>query len=270
MIKKELDRAITFYNSSHMDKPIEVSVPLLVSGELTEQPNAWELLIGRQERPVQVLSLPMETPENFPSGQYITNVGLALKEVLASEKGAIAYSQVNFNVLPEVYIPKARPISEVLFIPTIVAGIVLVAFGVFFNITASAYTTALRDELASINQMIVSQQVRAEDIINLSKQVTSLEESADAFTQTLGKFAAGRDEVNGDLSQINSSLSGAQEDRLVRVSHSGSILTVEGLFSDEDAVFRYARDLRDSGRFAQVVITRMEKEGTSFTLRLIK
>jgi len=36
VITEELGRAITFYNSSHMDKPIDAAVPLLVCGELTE------------------------------------------------------------------------------------------------------------------------------------------------------------------------------------------------------------------------------------------
>jgi type IV pilus assembly protein PilM len=267
VIKKELDRAITFYNSSHMDKPIEASVPLLVSGELAEQQDVWKLLIGKHERPVQVLSLPMATPENFPPGQYIPNIGLALKEVLASEKGAITYSQVNFNALPEVYIPKARPISEVLFIPTIVAGIILVAFGAFFNITTSAYTATLRNELASINQRIVSQQVQAQDIINLSQQVSSLEETAGALTNTLGKFAAGRDEVNGDLAEINMVVG----DDIVRATDDTKSIILEGLADDEKAFFGYARDLRASGRFAQVVITKMAQgAGISFTLTLVK
>jgi len=273
VIKKELDRAITFYNSGHTDNPIEASVPLLVSGELTEQQDAWKALIGKQERPVQPLSLPMETPENFPPGQYVTNIGLALKEVLASEKGAIAYSLVNFNALPEVYIPKARPISEVLFIPTIVAGIILVAFAAFFNITALAYTAALRNELASINQRIVSQQVRAQDIIGLSQEISSLEETADVFTNMLHGLTTGRDEVNGDLSKINESLK-IGGINLESVNDDTKTITIDGLADREDAIFGYARDLRASGRFAQVVITKMEEteEGKrlSFTLTLVK
>jgi len=273
VIKKELDRAITFYNSGHADNPIEASVPLLVSGELTEHQDAWKALIGKQDRPVQALSLPMQTPENFPPGQYVTNIGLALKEVLASEKGAIAYSLVNFNALPEVYIPKARTLSEVLFIPTIVAGIILVAFAAFFNITASAYTAALRNELASINQRIVSQQVRAQDIIGLSQEVSSLEEAADVFTNMLHGLTMGRDEVNGDLAKINESLRIGGVD-LVSVDDDTKTITIEGLADREDAIFSYARDLRDSGRFVQVVITRMEetqeRERLSFTLTLIK
>ena len=269
-IKEELDRAITFYNSSHMDKPIEATMPLLVCGELAEQEDAWKLLMGRKQYPIQVLPSPMETAEDFHASQYVTNIGLALKEVLASEKGALAYSLVNFNALPEVYIPKPRPLSEILLVPTIVAGIALVALGVFFNLTASARSADLRADLAAINQMTISRHVRAQDVIALNEQASSAEATADAFTTTLGDFGVGRDEVNADLSEINSSLPGTVD--LKSVSHGGGTVTVAGTGDDEDAVFRYAENLRASGRFSLVVITNMSKQEhqMSFTLRLIK
>ncbi len=270
VIKGELNRAITFYNSSHMDRPIEVTVPFLVSGELAQQEDVWKLLSSGAGRPVQVLLSSLEAPEDFPSSQYATNIGLALKEV-PPEKG-VAYSLVNFNALPEVYIPKRRPISQLLLIPTTIVGIALVVFAALFNINARAHTAVLRTELASIDRMIASQQVRPQDIIALSQQVPSLEARANALTTALHDFSVTRDEINGDLSQINSSLPGAREDRLVSVVHRGDTLTIEGLFGDEDAVFRYAEKLRASGRFALVVITDMHQEEyqMGFSLTLIK
>ena len=271
VIREELDRAITFYNSSHMDKPIEATVPLLVCGELGEQPNAWELLTSRQKRPVQALPSPMETAEGFPACQYMTNIGLALKKV--SEKGAAAYSLVNLNALPEVYRPKPRPISEILFLPTIIVGIALVALGAYVNMTASAYTSELRAEWANINQMTISKgaQARAQvgEITTLREQVSSLEETASAFTTTLRHFAAGRDEVNRDLGEINK-LPGTID--LLSVSDDTETITVEGFGDDEKAIFSYARDLRASGRFALVVITDMHQEEhqIGFTLTLTK
>ena len=270
LIREELERAITFYNSNHMDKPIEATVPILVSGEMAQQQETWKQLLGRQERPIQALPSPVETPEGFSASQYTTNIGLALKEVLASEKGAVAYSLVNFNALPEVYLPKPRPISEVLFIPVIIVGIALLALGAYANITASAYTPTLHSELAAISQMTISRHVQAKDISNLKQQASSLEEKANAFTITLDNFSAGRDEINGDLGQINSCLPGAVD--LASVSDNTETLTVQGLADDEDAVFRYAEDLRATGRFALVVITDMhqEEQQIRFSLTLTK
>jgi len=272
LIREELNRAITFYNSSHADKPIGADVPLLVGGELAKREDVWKLLVGRQPRPIQTLPVPVETPETFPSSQYITNIGLVLKKVLGSEKGAVAYSLVNFNALPEIYIPKPRPLSQFLLIPTIIVGIAAVVFAFNVNIRAQTHTAALNAELAAINQVVISRRAQANEIAALSKELSSLEATANAFTTTLGSFTAGRDTINSDLSQINKSLSVGGV-ILENVTHNGNAVTVKGLAAGEDAVFSYARDLRASGRFALVVITEMARqEGgkISFTLAATK
>ena len=271
VVKGELDRAITFYNSSHADKPIEPSVPLLVCGELAQQEDAWNLLLGRQSRPVQALPLPMETPKDFPPGQYVANIGLAIKELLASEKGAIAYSLVNFNALPEVYIPKRRPLSQILLVPAIIVGIALVAWAVNFNINVQPETSALRAQLAALDRMALVQLAQAKDVIALGKEVSSVEATADAFTSTLNSFTDGRGVITQDLSQINAALS-AGGITLGGVAHTGGEVTVTGLAADQNAVLNFARYLRGSGRFNLVVITEMQKDeaGTSFALMLTK
>jgi len=266
-IREELDRAITFYNSGHMDRPIESDVPLLVSGELAEQQDSWGLLVVRQERTVLVLHPPMESPEDFPPGQYTANVGLALKELLAAEKGAIPYSLVNFNALPEAYRPKPRKLSEILFVPTIIGGLALVALGAFFNITALMHNDDLRAQLAAINQMAISNHVTAQEIMALNQQVASVEGTVSSFDTTLRQFSGERDEINGDLGEVNSSLPGSVD--LQSVAHKGDSLTVTGKGDNKDAVFSYAKRLRASGRFDLVVITQIDRAG-GFTLVLTK
>ena len=271
-IAEEMDRAITFYNSSHKNEPIEATVPVLVCGELTEHEDFWNLLTGKTECPVQALPSPMAIPENFLPDQYMVNIGLALKEVLLAEKGAIIYSRVNLNILPEIYIPKPRPVSEVLFMPVIVGGIALVALGAFLNISSLEYTATLRNELAGINQKTVEEQVEALDIIRLGQEVRSLEEIADIYTDTFYRFATVRDMFNGDLSQISSSLLKYKAVKLLEITHNEDTIVVRGLSDDEDNVFFCARDLRASGRFVNVVVTEIgeKDEGTSFILTLTK
>ena len=270
LIAEEVDRAITFYNSSHKDDSIESTVPILVCGELSEHEEVWEILKGKQEHAIKVLPSPMENPENFPVNQYMTNIGLALKQVLLTEKGAITYSRVNLNVLPEVYIPKPRAVSEVLFMPVIIGGIALVALGAFLNINSLSHTATLRGELDNMNQKIITEQVQAQDIISLGQEVATLEETADIYTATLNKYSTVRDMFNGDLSQINGSLVAAVD--LLGIKHSEDAVVVEGLSDSEDAVFIYARSLRDSGRFINVVVTEIseECEKTFFVLTLTK
>lgn len=266
-IREEVDRAITFYDSGHRDKPLGRDVPLLVSGELADQPDKWNLIVRGQERTVQALPLPIALPEDLPPGQYATNAGLALKEVLASEKEAIAYSLVNFNALPEVYRPKPRKLSEILFTQTIAGGCVLLAMGVFFIITTMMHNDDLQAQLAAIDQMAISNHVTAQEIAALNQQVISLEASADSFDTTLREFRAGRDEINADLREVSNSLPARVE--LHSVSHKGGSLTVTGKGDNTDPVFTYGKNLRSSGRFALVVITAISEDG-SFTLELSK
>jgi len=270
-IKEELQRAITFYNSSHLEEPIEASVPVLISGELSGQQDTWELLLAKQKHPVQILPSPMESSEDFPASQYTTNIGLALKEVLTSEKGAITYSLVNFNALPEIYIPKPRPVSEILFAPVITVGIVLLALGAFANITASTQVADSRHNLAIVQQMALSSHAQIEDITALIEEASSLKTTADAFAATLDDIHVSRDEINGDLAQVNSCLSGAIEPPL-SVSADGEALTLNGLADDADAVLRYAGELRATGRFASVLIASMsqDEQQVKFTLELSK
>ena len=273
IIREELDRAITFYNSSHMDKPLEDTVPLLVCGELIEQEDAWRLLIGRQERPVKALPAPVESSENFPTGQYITNIGLALKE-LSGGKGAGVSSVVNLNALPDVFRPKPRPLSEILFVPAIITGLVIIAVGAFFTINTMTYTASLRQDVKVLNQKIASKLAQSQktgadiekEIAALRKKVSSQEAKASAYTTTLGSFAPRRDEINGDLGQVYKFPAALNPPA---VNHNTTTVSVTGSADNEDAVFRYAEDLRASGRFSLVVVSRINDTG-DFALTLFK
>jgi len=276
IIKEELERTVTFYNSSHMDKPLEPGVPLLVCGELAEQEDAWKLLLGRHKRPVQALLPSVEIPEGFPVCQYIANIGLALKE--APARATLTHLVVNFNALPEVYRPAPPPpMSQILYWPVLIIGVALVIFGAYLNMNSPAYTSALRAEWESLNQLAISRlgqtQAYAEEIDALTPQVTSLEatveETINAFTATRDGFAATRDEVNDDLAQIHKLPAGLD---LGAVTHDIKGVTLAGWGNDEATVFSYARQLRATGRFRLVVITSIhwEEVQTAFTIFLAK
>jgi type IV pilus assembly protein PilM len=274
-IREELDRAITFYNSSHVNSPIGPAVPLFASGELAGREDSWKLIAGRREDPVQALPSSMEAGESFPAWQYATNIGLVLKEVAGRD--AIAYSRINFNALPEAYRPKRTPLSELLYLPVLIVGIALVAYMAYLSINALSLTSALRAEWAGISQLAVSRQAEAQaqawtqttEIKALEEQVSLREQTAAAFSTTFGQFAANRDEINGDLGQINK-VPGTID--LLDVTGNTKAMTVTGRSAGEDALFHYARELRASGRFASVVITDMHQEEVQlgFTLTLTR
>jgi len=249
ILREELDRAITFYNSAHMDRPIDPGVPLLVSGELAWQEDAWPLLSGRQKRPVQALPSPLQTTAGFPPAQYMTNIGLALKEPLPAEKRAIG-SLVNLNALPEIYQPKPRELSQVLFVPTIAAGIAIFAVLLTFNVLASDRNNDVSADLAAVNEMAARMEVRAGDIKALTGQVSSVEGSANGLQATLNSFAATRGRINDDLAEVNYYLPEGVD--LQQTSISGSVITLSGIARSEEDYFIYWSRLRESPRFSWV------------------
>lgn len=190
VIREELGRAIVFYNSSHMDRPIGADVPLLVSGELAERADMWGVLLGERKRPVQVLPSPIEAAEGFPHSRYLTNIGLALKAVLAAEKEAIPYSLVDFNVLPEAYLPRRRPLSEIIYIAVIIIGIALIAWLAVSNITISGHIGDLRSELTGINLNIatINQEISGlnREISELESWISLVQEHHNSLNQQIG------------------------------------------------------------------------------------
>lgn len=279
LLRGELERAIAFYNSAHMDKPIDINVPVMVSGEAAQWENLWEILRGRQNRPVQVLPSLMEKKDGFPHVQYMTNIGLALKEVLTQERGATAYSRINFNALPEVYLPKRLPLSAVLLWPAIIVCLALVAVGLWLNLRVSSQNEALSVDLAVLNQWASEQKISAADITTLSGQVTAVEGQRNALQSTLSGAADNRDRFNASLNNENERADRAAIENclplgmdLPSVSISGNYITVSGIARYQDDVFTYARSLGECGRFTSVLITNLSlsEDKIAFNLVLTK
>jgi len=270
VISEELERTIIFYNSSHMESPLDSAVPILVSGDLAEAPDTWQVLAGKA-RPS-----PIEFPEGFDPSQFMVNIGLALKELL-SEKEA-NFSLVNLNTMPEVYLPKARHVGRTL-IP--IAAAIVGAGLTFYTYTllqgSMAQTDALRTQLTPVQSQIAEYQKEIatlkEQIVQLEPQVAPLEATAGVFETTFASLVEAREQINEDLSRITGlvpadiallyggdgvpSLPGRLSE--AGIGHRVEEITITGVAPDEVAdIFSYARALRSSGRFSMVVISSIE------------
>ncbi|MDD5082051.1 MAG: pilus assembly protein PilM, partial [Dehalococcoidales bacterium] len=147
-IAEELTRTITFYNSTHMDKPLDPTVPVLACGELAEAPDAWPSLVGRSGYTVSALASPLEPTEGFKPNDFMVNIGLALKE-LPPKADRINASIINFNALPATFVPKPFPVGKVV-VPIIALVVVgFLAYAALFVRDAGARTEELRAQLTS-------------------------------------------------------------------------------------------------------------------------
>jgi type IV pilus assembly protein PilM len=254
-----------------MDKPIDLTVPILVSGDLAGQESEMTSLAGPRERPVRNLESPLVGLEGFDPARYMTCIGLALKDVLLTETGAVANSVVNFNVLPEIYQVRKRPLAEVLWVPTVLVGVVLIGMGTWGIIFLKSENSDLATQRDNINGTMQEQLVRKADLTALDKQVTAAEAPAASLKTLLDGLNAGRISIATDLGLIQeyATDSGVSLDS---VSSSTKGIDIRGLADTEDEVFNYGWLLEKSGRFSTVMIPSISatEGGVQFSVVLTK
>jgi type IV pilus assembly protein PilM len=260
-ITEEIDRTVAFYNSSHKEQPLDATVPMFVCGDLAEAPENWQSLSGKLKCPVSILSSPMESPQSFNPGEFMVNIGLAFKE-LFPEKGEANVSLVNFNALPEIYLPKAVPVSAILAPAGVIIGAgILVYMGMMLR-NSTAQNDLLRSELASVEKLVTEERM---EIATLKEQVTQLEAQmepigarAEVFETTFDSLGDGRELVDQHMDDIVRLL--PQDADFVEINHETENVVVNGLVKEEinseDDIFAYARDLRK--RFLKIVILSVE------------
>ncbi|MGB6874266.1 MAG: pilus assembly protein PilM [Dehalococcoidia bacterium] len=264
LIAEEFNRTVAFYNSSHVEKPLDSTVPVFVCGDLAEAPETWQSVVGRSGYSVSPLPSPVEPSEGFNPNEFIVNIGLALKELLP-EKEEANFSLVNFNALPEVYLPEHFSIVRVLLPVGIVIGIGLIIYGVILVQNNRADIEALQSQVTVAESSVTQQQ---KDIAQLRADVGSTKATADVLHNTLITMERGRAVILEDLREIHRLAT--EKVTLGTVNHAGSSVIVNGAAPDVDDIFSYARDLRnltDSAndlRFSGVWISSITRSGGGF------
>jgi len=268
LITEEFNRTVAFYNSSHMEEPLDSTVPVFVCGDLAEEPETWQSAVGGAGYAVSVLPSPVEPPEGFNPNEFMVNIGLALKELLP-EKAEANFSLVNFNALPEVYVPPSFSILRVLVPVGTIIGIGLIIFAVILILNTRTEIAALQSQVTVAETSVTHQQ---REITTLKTQVGSVEATAGELNARLTTIERGRATIDEDLTQIVRLAT--NKVTLSKVNHGGSSVAVSGGASNVDKIFSYARDLRDltdsanALRFSKVWISSITGSSGAFSFEL--
>jgi len=268
LITEEFNRTVAFYNSSHMEKPLDSTVPVFVCGDLAEAPETWQSAVGGAGYSVSTLPSPVEPPEGFNPNEFMVNIGLALKELLP-EKAEANFSLVNFNALPEVYVPPSFSILRVLVPVGTIIGIGLIIFAVILILNTRTEIAALQSQVTVAETSVTNQQ---RGITILKTQVGSVETTAGELNARLTTIERGRATIDEDLTQIVRLAT--NKVTLKSVNHGGSSVAVSGGASNVDKIFSYARDLRDltdsanALRFSKVWISSITGSSGAFSFDL--
>lgn len=252
LLKAEMDRAVVFYNSAHMDAPIDLSVPILVSGSIATREDDWDVLRGPRERPLQLMIPTVEERDGFMATEYMTNIGMALKEVLLEEEGVVANSIVNFNALPEKYLPRKLKWSEMAWLPTILVGVAVVAALIWSGLAIKRDNDTLAADLEALETRTRQQQLTDANVKALEGQVTAAVNKVGDLDGLLTGLDASRLNTVTDLATIHNLL--GQEMHLMSISVGTDAIILSGVASSETHVFEYGVALRETGRFASVLI----------------
>jgi len=277
LVAEELNRTILFYNSSHLEHPLDPGVPVFVSGDLAGVPETWQELVGDSGYSISPLPSPVEAPEGFSTNQFSVNIGLALKDLLPSRADA-HFSLVNFNALPEAYVPPRFSIIRVLIPVGLVLGIGAVIYGLIILGATQTQIDTLRPQVMTEEGRVTQTQ---RDITALRAEINSLKATSAALNTKCAALEEGRAAIYLDLVDII--IDGRRpgvvravcgEVVLARVHHRGDTITVSGWVEQVGGAYEYARYLRDeSGRFTGVWISPVSGSlagGYGFTIAIAR
>lgn len=259
MIKEELDRTVSFYNGTHTVNPVDAGTKTFISGETIEAPDQT---LGYAIKPLPQW---LDIPDDFKQSDYAISIGLAFKQI----KDSKSTLRVNLDATPEIYLPKSRPIADM--VPWIVGGIALVIIVPMMLLTQQAVTrsSALQSQLSQAEVQIGNVNTINSWTIEMQAQIDALKASDRVTQDTLSAVKAMRQKVNADLAQITSLLPATIT--LTSVSYAGDSTSINGSSPDKETVLGYTKSLRDSGRFPKVILANMrevERGKWLFTLQL--
>ncbi len=262
MIIGDLDRTIKFYDTNNAEKPLDIKVPIYVSGELLGKPQYQKMLEEATGRATMAVVPAFKGLEHFNPGRYMVNITMVLET--ASSGRELTFPVANINMLPTPYQPKPISMTKVVGIPGAVAAISVAIPMVMMMQSTAANMNVMQAQLETATQIINQKTIQKQQ---LKKEISQLEKRAAAsklvvtnLKDSLNTITTRQEIINGDLLLSLSKLS--PEIRLKSIKQSDRILEISGsapTSSDVQVyvktVLTYARDLDISTRFSESLIS---------------
>ncbi len=259
IIRNELNRSLSFYNTTYPEKALAAEVPVFTSGDFANESELYRPLSAELGRPVLPLQPPLECPDGINPGHYMANISLAFQATSRGEKAGD--KAATLNALPDAYQTKAVSLTNVLVLPSAAVAAILLFSLVTFNQNASADITTLKAGLKTTNQQLLQKQSQQKalstKIAELQKKVDGAKTSRDRISQVLNIIEEQAEATDRDLAAAIESL--PQSITLVNIRHISNVLTITGKSPDERQVSSYIAKLDKSGRFGNIVITDMTR-----------
>jgi type IV pilus assembly protein PilM len=264
IVRDEIERTIGFYNSSHKERPITSDISTYVSGDYKEA------LIGLLDYNIKPVPKMVSSPEGFVAGDYIVNIGLALKLI----RVAASKLRININTIPELYKPKPFPVIAVASWIFIVIAVFILVVTIINTGNALQETAALQNKVNIAQTQVEAVKGDAEELKELQETLQITETTLTNVNKPLESYAKQRKSVITGLSDVTSMLPGYIVLNSITYQKPKEVeeLLIAGYAPDKTTILSYLTDLKNTDRYDQVKVLTMdvvEYNKVSFTLTLL-
>lgn len=276
LLVDELVKTVGFYNKNHPRSPLGSTTPLLVTGGLSANAAASELILAGAGRPVEFLVPPLELPDGFPAASFTANIGLALKRLprkTAAKAGVAPFRDINVNVLSgklgaETSWPR---LPHVLLSLTILTGLVLLFPMSQLSRQADAETARLQAELTGVNQELSQARRLADEARKAEEAIATIAAGAETARQEYQYILSRGGDFAGYLGLVTGALPAGAF--FTSVAMEASQINVAGEADDAFTVVDYVVALEALEEFAEVRIVSIDEgksAGVSFKVVISK
>jgi len=265
-VVEEVERTLKYYQASHPESPLDLSLPLVLVGQLAQDEALAGAIVSRLGRPLAPLSPPLSYPSHLPLPVYAVNLGLAMKTLslpsLNGQEGNL--HPINLNILPPVYQLPRRTMVQVAAMPGVLLAFALLLPLYQFTTGTVRGTGQAQEQLQRLQQQLQVRRISERRIDELSKtleaqmarkaelqlRLNSLGEGRKSFSRSLS--VAARDALPPGAHLISTNFS--RKERVVKGKPLGydTMLSLSGEAPDSATVFQFSNNLKASNRFRQV------------------
>jgi len=262
----ELSKTVEFYNNSHLENPLSPTIPLLLTGELSDDAATTTLIQAETAYSVERLVPPLQFPSYLSVALYAANMGLALRK--APQNEATSFQDICVNLLSAKQRARAQPLPiRYILVPLalIIAVVVMFALNQARSQAASE-TISLQTDLNQLSQELHQARLAAVEAEQI-KETT--EATIGEITAEVESLREGHQLIlsrGGDFTDILKMVYTAfpSEAHFTSIDIGADQIAVEGVADNPFAVVSYAMVLETQG-FSEVRIAEINDSSVTET-----
>ena len=267
---RELTRMTDFYNDNHPKNPIADGTAILLTGEMTNQPETVKVLQDKAGYPVEILrELPANTlavPPEVPLAAYAVNIGVALCDRVPPGHPAtesVMSRDINLaDIIAEREGAKKHKGSGKILIlaAVLILGLAGIVTAFISQNQAGDEISQLKTELQQAKEQLAQIQDASKLTVKTEENIKQIIASTQQIKSESQKVFNSRDSVL-DLNSLTQAMPPATTFNLINLN--SEQISITGITTDQERVMEYVRAIESSGLFTAANIIWIDRGPTS-------